>query len=117
MYFLNQEFSSSQQIFEFTQISQQVNLNHCLAVLLNEKGFTVSRLHHCMESKNYYLSIQSVYRYLTTEKPTSRFPPLDFVEIFGQVLGFSDTEQKLLVQLWHLCHCWRRHQKFSNSNE
>jgi hypothetical protein len=22
-----------------------------------------------------------------------------------------------LVQLWHLCHCWRRHQKFSNSNE
>ena len=109
-----QDFLSSQQIFQFAQVSQKINLNHCLVVLLNERSISVRKLHLYLEDKEYYLSIQSVYRYLKSGQSAGRFPPLDFVKIFGQVIGLSDTEQKLLIQLWHLCHCWRRYQKLNN---
>lgn len=94
----------SQDIFTVIEFLQDFELNRCLKILLQEKGMDISQLYRALIDRNYYITQKSLYRYFTTNPKSRRFPPEDFIVVFGQSLDLPAQE---ISQLVYLRNCSR----------
>jgi Ser/Thr protein kinase RdoA (MazF antagonist) len=67
---------------------------------LSEKGLSITDLYWRLNDKNYYLSLESLYRYFNPSSSSNRFPPQDFLEAFSEVLQLTEEESEALLLFW-----------------
>ncbi len=87
-------------VFQIIQDYHQLELSYLLKAILREKQVSISELFTKLESKRYYLSLESLYRYFSENQKNSRFPPQEFILIYAEVLKLTDEQKQLLCQFW-----------------
>lgn len=94
------EYTSVNDMFRVLQEYQQLNFSYFLKQLLAERNIGITDLYKMLIEHEYYLSLESLYRYFNPNPRTNRFPPQYFVQIFAEVLQLTEKEAKILLLFW-----------------
>ena len=87
-------------LFQIISDYHQLELSYFLKEITEQKGITIPELLKKLHSKDYCLSLESLYRYFSSSYKSNRFPPLEFIIVFSDVLQLTDEQAQLLNQFW-----------------
>lgn len=96
----DQVFQSLEAIFQMIRNYHQLNFSVFLRQILAEKELAIPDLYRRLNDKGYCLSLESLYRYFSTNQRSHRFPSQDFIQVFAEVLQLTDEESKILLLFW-----------------
>lgn len=105
--------TQSSEAFQVIQDYHQLELSHLLKEILQEQQISIPELYKRLQGQDYYLSLESLYRYFSSSSKSNRFPPEDFILAFAESLHLNEIHAQLLHQFWRhykllkRCHCDR----------
>lgn len=70
-----------------------------LQALLNSYDVSKADLHQYLFDQGFYIEKTSMYRYFNPNPKVTRIPDEDFLHIFAQCLGMSDTHREALLAI------------------
>lgn len=94
------DVQSLEETLQIIRDYHQLNFSHCLKIILADRGISIAHLHESLMRKDYYISLESLYRYFNPSPKSNRYPPQDFVQIFAHILQLTEEEAKILLLFW-----------------
>jgi hypothetical protein len=91
---------SLEEVFKVIHDYHQLSFSDCLRIILADRAMSISILHQRLLLRNYYLSLESLYRYFNPNLNSSRFPSREFMLIFSDILQLTEEQGKLLLDFW-----------------
>lgn len=92
---------SLEEMFKIICDYHQLGFSDCLRVILMDRKMSIPVLHQSLQVRNYYLSIESLYRYFNPNINSNRFPSKEFMMIFSEILELTDEQTDLLLIFWN----------------
>ena len=90
-------------IFDIIRSYHQLNLSDFLKILISNKAISLKDLHQQLYLRDYYINLESLYRYFNHNPHSNRLPPQEFIQVFAEVIKLTAEETKLLLKFWWCC--------------
>jgi hypothetical protein len=97
---ITKELLKKSNVFQILCEYQQLNFSVLLRQLLIERNIGIPDLYKILNDREYYLSLESLYRYFNPSPKSNRFPPQEFVQVFATALQLNEGETKALITFW-----------------
>jgi hypothetical protein len=92
---------SLEEMFKIICDYHQLDFSDCLRIILAHRKMSIPVLHQSLLARNYYLSIESLYRYFNPSINSNRFPSKEFMMIFSEIHQLTDEQCDLLLIFWN----------------